>query len=219
MTDWKLRRAKRFLLARAFSACLVAGVMAASIPAEAAAPRQTRALSGALRSLTSSDRDLAAFYRARNYQPLWLQGTFISPDAERLLERVSTADLDGLRPDVYRPRQLLAAMEQAQRGSPKALARLEVLLSRTLVNYARDLHRPGDVGMTYVDKVLAPSPRPALATLRAAASAPQPLDAGLGMNPLYAELRQGYSQWRARWAGLPQVLIPSGPTLSVGAGG
>ncbi|MDP9413624.1 MAG: L,D-transpeptidase family protein [Pseudomonadota bacterium] len=219
MADWKMRRAKAFIIARAFSACIAAGLTVASVPAEAAAPRETRALSSALRSLASSDRDLAAFYRARNYRPLWLQGTFLSPDAERLLELVSTADLDGLRPDDYGPSRVVAAMEQAQRGSPKALARLEMLLSRTLVNYARDLHRPANVGMSYVDKVLAPSPRPALVTLRAAASAPQPLDAGLGMNPLYTELRQGYSHWRARWASLPQVGIPSGPALSVGARG
>ena len=219
MTEPKTKYGTSFA-ARALGACIAAGIGFAAVPAHAQPMSPAlRAVSSALRSASSSDREIAAFYKARGYRPLWIGETYISPDADRLLELISTAELDGLNPNTYRPERLLEALEQAERGSPKAVARAEMLLSRTLVNYARDLNRPADIGMTYVDRQLAPKPRPALETLRAAAAASAPLDGGLGLNPLYKELRQGFSTWRTRWGALPSVRVASGPALTMGAKG
>jgi hypothetical protein len=56
----------------------------------------------------------------------------------------------------YRPRALASAIEKARGGSPKALAKAEMLLSRTFANYVRDVRRPRDIGLIYVEQALAP---------------------------------------------------------------
>ena len=217
MTQTKI---KTSIAARALGACIAAGIGFAAVPASAQPMSPAlRSVNSALRSAAFGDRELAAFYKARAYRPLWIGETYITPDADRLLEMITTAELDGLNPTTYRPDRLLEALEQAERGSPRAVARAEIALSRTLVSYARDLHRPVDTGMTYVDKQLAPKPRTAAETLRAAAASPSPLDGGLGLNPIYKELRKGFTAWRTRWGSLPSVNVATGPSLTIGSKG
>ena len=224
MTDRKMLVRKPSWTALAFGAYLATAISAAALPAGPAAAQgaDTRAIASAIRSLSSSDREVAAFYRARNYQPIWTGGGFVSPEAERLLELIATADLDGVDPEHYRARRLVSALEQARNGSPRALARAEMMLSRAFVQYARDLRRPTNSGMTYVDKVLAPTSATPMTLLGEAArafAAGQPVESAMGLNPLYKELRDGYAAWRARWASLPEVRIPAGPALTIGSQG
>ena len=211
---------KPTLAAAALSACIAGALNLAAVPASAQS--DTRAFAAALRSAGSSDSEMGAFYRARNFQPLWIQGSFISPQAERLLELLTTADLDGIDPEHYRPRRLFAVLQDAERGSPRALARAEMALSRAFVQYARDLRRPTNTGMTYVDKALAPTVPTPMALLGRTAelfASGRSVDEAIGLNPLYTELREGYGKWRERWGNLPRFQIPAGPALTLGADG
>jgi murein L,D-transpeptidase YcbB/YkuD len=116
----------------------------------------------------------------------------LSPAADAFLEIVETAEHDGLDPDDYRPRSLASAIDRARDGSPKALAKAEMLLSRTFANYVRDVRRPRDIGMIYVDKSLAPKAQTTAQVLAAAASAAslqQYIGSAGWMHPIYSQLR------------------------------
>jgi L,D-transpeptidase YcbB len=180
-------------------------------------------LEAALSTAAGADRDLTAFYRARGHRPLWVRGGALIPEAERVAERIATADLDGLDPETYRASALMETLEAARGGSPAALARAEAALSRAYASYARDLRRSSDIGMIYIDKELKPSAPPSrravLDAAAAASSLERHLDRTLGVNPLYDRLRAGYAEWRVMWGDLPRVRIPSGPELKSGATG
>ncbi|PAX07886.1 L,D-transpeptidase family protein [Sphingomonas lenta] len=138
-------------------------------------------------------REIRAFYRARGNQPLWIRGGAIGPEAERLLDLIASAELDGLDPGDYRPRDLTRALERAEGGSPRALARAEMALSRSFAQLARDMRAPRDIGMHFADAELRPQAPTMRAMLEQAAAAPS-LAAhvdGMGwMNPVYAGLRR-----------------------------
>lgn len=162
-------------------------------PSGAYAQAASSDVSAALRSASGGDRDVRAFYAARNHRPLWVRGNALGPEADHVLELLETADADGLDPGDYRPRAVHSAIDKAQGGSPKALAKAEMLLSKSFSAYVRDIRRPRATGMVYVDRQLAPSAITPRAALDAAASAPSLnqylLDAGW-MNPTYGRLRR-----------------------------
>lgn len=155
---------------------------------------------GAALRTASGDRDVRAFYDARGHRPLWIRGGALGPEAEMLLDLLETADADGLDPGDYRPRAVHAAIDKAQNGSPKALAKAEMLLSRNFAAYVRDVRRPRATGMVYVDRQLAPSaitPRGALDSAAAAPSLGQYLLDSGWMNPTYGRLRRVLTAPRA----------------------
>jgi murein L,D-transpeptidase YcbB/YkuD len=186
-------------------------------------PAESPRVEKAIKSYSKSDRDLKAFYRSIGYRTLWLQGSTVGPDAYRLIELLATADLDGIDPGEYDPRKLAELIADARSGSPKELAKAEVRLSRAMVRYVRDLHRPArNIGMIYVDSEVEPEPPKPLAILHAAAAAPslrQYLETRGQVNPVYAGLREGLAEHRERWARLPAVKVPAGPALKAGASG
>jgi murein L,D-transpeptidase YcbB/YkuD len=178
---------------RLFRLSLAAAMSLAVLPTQAQAQWAMEPVQAALRSAAGSDRDLRAFYTGRGFRPLWVQGNMLAPAADRFLQIVETAEHDGLDPRDYRPRSLASAIDKAREGSPKALAKAEMLLSRTFANYVRDVRQPRDIGMIYVDKVLAPKPPTTLQLLQAAAAAPsidQHVDSGGWMHPVYSQLRE-----------------------------
>jgi hypothetical protein len=78
-------------------------------------------------------------------------------EAERALELLVTADLDGLDPAAYRPREVAKALDRGvESRNPKALARAEMMLSSSFAATCATSGRRGDCGMVYVDKGLAP---------------------------------------------------------------
>jgi murein L,D-transpeptidase YcbB/YkuD len=171
---------------------LAAAMSLAILPAAAHAQWASEPVQLELRSAARSDRDLRAFYAARDNRPLWVQGNMLLPAADRFLQIIETAEHDGLDPGDYRPRALASAIDRAREGSPKALARAETLLSRTFANYVRDVRRPRDIGMIYVDQTLAPKAQTTLQVLQAAAAAPsmdQYVDSAGWMHPVYGQLR------------------------------
>jgi murein L,D-transpeptidase YcbB/YkuD len=184
-----------------------------TVPAQAASPKLTDAspVQAAVRS--SSGGKLSAVYKARAYRPIWFRGSSPTAEANRLIDYLARADLDGLDPDDYGVRRLNEAIAKATEGNPKAIARADVLLSRALIEYVRDLRKPTNVGMTFVEKGLAPRKLEARAILQEMAASGS-LDRALQVHPIYLQLRSNYAALQERWGRLPQVTIPPGPTLS-----
>lgn len=176
----------------ALRSLLIAGIALAGAPA--AAQAVSPGLEAAVRSASRSDRDLRAFYAGRDNRPLWFDGAQRSPAADALWRLIGTAELDGLDPEDFDPRALSSAIERAEGGSPRSVARADVALSRAFWRYASASRRPRDVGTLYLDRELSPKPPTALALLNAAADAPSLAAHISGMrwlNPLYADLRRG----------------------------
>ncbi|HEX8401422.1 MAG TPA: L,D-transpeptidase family protein [Allosphingosinicella sp.] len=152
----------------------------------------------ALRKADGGDGEIRGFYAARGFQPLWIRGGTIGPEAERALDLLVTADRDGLNPDSYRPREVAKALDRAvESRSPKALAKAEMLLSRSFAAYLRDVRAPRQTGMVYVDKALAPTALTARGALEAAARTPSLqtwLDELGWMHPIYAQLREALAE-------------------------
>ena len=100
-------------------------------------------------------KSVSDFYKSRGKRPLWLsqQGR----QAALLIDLLESAQLDGLRPDKYRPDALRNAVSAAQSGNSKAVRRADMMLSEAFVDYVRDLRQPADVGTIYVDRELRPS--------------------------------------------------------------
>jgi murein L,D-transpeptidase YcbB/YkuD len=176
-----------FLAVIGLSAALTSGSVSAQYPDRAAPAAIIAAIEDA-----KAPREVEAFYRSRAYRPLWIQGGAIGPEAEKVVRLIETADLDGLDPDDYRPRALVAASDRAADGSPQALAKAEMLLSRRFAELARDMRRPRDMGIVYADAQLAPRTATMREMLEGVATAASPsayLDDIAWMNPIYGAIR------------------------------
>ena len=160
----------------------------AAVPGVLAPAPATAAVAAAPRAgVTVED-----FYRSRGNAPLWFTAT--SGDAaQELVQLLASASADKLSPKHYDPRGLARAVRDASRGDPGSVRKADMMLSRALVAYARDLQHDPHVGVIYVDPELRPAPQSPAALLAHAAQAPSLADyvAKMGwMNPVYAPLRQ-----------------------------
>jgi murein L,D-transpeptidase YcbB/YkuD len=212
-----LSTARRTLLLSFVSA----GLVLAPTPFDVASAQSGQAVERAIKSTTDS-RELRSFYKARGYRPLWIEDGHVLPAAGALVELIASVEADGLDPERYRPRRLVEALDSAQGGSSRALARAEALLSDTFVALVRDMRRPTDIGMVYVDKELAPAAPGASAALKAAAAAPslENYVQRLGwMHPIYAQLRRGLGDYHYSWGGGGGIDVPAGPPIKPGATG
>ena len=162
-----------------------------STPA-AAAPVQVP-LALAIRHLAATDRELAAFYGARGYRPLWVHGSAIGVEARSFLDLLATAHADGLDPNSYLRSGVAHAVAGASSGEPTAVARAEILLSKAFAQYVKDLRRPVDLDVVYGEPWLRGGAPNTLTILSRAAAAPS-LHAYLEnigwMHPVYAGLRR-----------------------------
>lgn len=203
--------------------CMAALLVASAAPAEAKREPRSPAyqVSAEIRSLAG--KDLKAFYKDRGYRPLWIQGTTLGPEADRLLNLISTAELDGLSPSDFELEDLGRTIKRARfEGEPEDLARAELRLSRTFAAYVRAVRRPPAAKITYLDKELEPEPLTTAGVLRAAALAPslaQYLNNEGWVSPFYAQLRDGLVEHRMRWGQLPYYEVPTGPLLKAGSKG
>ncbi|WP_420143512.1 L,D-transpeptidase family protein [Sphingobium sp.] len=154
------------------------------------------------------------FYAPRGYWPLWVEGRRIGPQADALLALIDQSDADGLNPRSYDPGDLQQLIDTADReGSPKALARADLALSRAFAELVADMRRPAKgVKIRYLDAELdtkAPGPAD---IMRAAALAPSLTDyiqtAGW-MSPIYMQLRGARAAYLRQWGGLPAVRVPT----------
>jgi L,D-transpeptidase YcbB len=211
-------------LAKATLGALMAAALSFAVlgtPAMAAEGPSARQVKSAVQS--TSDVGIRDFYKRRDYRPLWLDGNGrLRSEAGQLAVLIASSHVDGLNPEDFGLSQIRNAINGAQMGDARAAARAEMLLSRALVGYVRDLHRPSRAGMIYVDRELAPSQPDARAVLEKAASA-HSLSSHLAdipnLNPVYAELRESFANYMARWGDLPDVRISAGPVLRTGSSG
>jgi len=149
------------------------------------------------------DEDVAAFYRAREFQPVWVSGRTLRPEARILLRMTGN------------PPALTAAITAAETGDPQRLTRADLMLSQAYADYVRTHHRrPAANGMRYIDGGLAPEPHTAAAILTDAAEAPSlaaHLEAVERINPAFAGLSRGLTLYRAKWSRLPKITLPANP--------
>ena len=127
------------LRAYRFSFLLALSVMLASLfslakPADA----QVTAFKQAVAEAAARDKDIAAFYKANGYKSIWVGRT--GRDRNRraaLLKALSQASAHGLPAARYDATGLQAKMKAAK--GPRERGALEVEMSRTFLQYARDL--------------------------------------------------------------------------------
>jgi murein L,D-transpeptidase YcbB/YkuD len=142
--------------------------------------------------------EIAAFYAARDFRPLWASGRQLKPAARMLAARVKSPALD-------------AALAAAQAGDTAALVRADLMLSKAYVADAAEPARPpARRAMHYIDPGLAPAARTPRARLEAAAEAPS-LASALRRNPAYDGLVRGLELYRATWGRLPGIAVPAAP--------
>jgi murein L,D-transpeptidase YcbB/YkuD len=115
---------------------------------------------------------IAGFYAARGFWPLWAASGRIGPEANRLIADLETADLDGLDPSSYRVDELRAVIAKARSTDPKAIAEAELALSTAFARYVADVRKPRRVRIKYLDPELKPRPIAARTALRSAALQP-----------------------------------------------
>ena len=145
---------------------------------------------------------LERFYAERDFRPLWAAGGTIGRPADRLLDYLASADLDGLDPDDYKVAKLRETVAAARGGNAQAIARAELDLSAAFARYVRDLRRKPRVRMIWADGSLKPR-KPRVETVLRAAAFPASFSdyvAGMGwMSDHYVRLRD--LAGRARKAG------------------
>ena len=203
-----------------FCGAFLAVLMLSGMPASALAQATPDSVALAIRS--EAGGRLKSVYAARGYWPLWVRNGALSPAADRLIAYLETADVDGLDPRDYDVRDVRAAVDHAQGGSPEDLARAELALSQAFARYVRDVRRAPNAKIRYLDEELVPQKLSEAEALRGASLA---TDIGayvtqMGwMDPAYAGLRSALAERRARWDQLPLVDIPSGSALKGGMKG
>lgn len=142
-----------------------------------------------------AEADLRAFYAARGNRPLWItsEGS-LDASADALLNLVQSAHLDGVDPDAVNGWQLTRTIEEArEQGDPEALARAELVLSRSFAEYVQAMRKAPRTEMVYGEVGVQPRVPTLGEILTDAAKTPTIAGhlAGMGwMHPLYAPLRQ-----------------------------
>lgn len=111
---------------------LVSFALSTPVMAEVTAFKQ------ALASAASRDKDIAAFYKANDYKPIWTgRGGKDRSRRSALLKALNAADEHGLPVARYKPAELKAKMAAAKTAVERG--KLEVEISKTFLRYARDV--------------------------------------------------------------------------------
>ncbi|NNE89961.1 MAG: L,D-transpeptidase family protein, partial [Silicimonas sp.] len=103
-----------------------------SLPARA----QVTAFVQSVAEAAAQDREIAAFYKANGYKPIWT-GKRDKKRREAFLRAVSDASAHGLPASRYSPETLKTNLRKVR--SERDLGRLEVEMSRLFLRYARDI--------------------------------------------------------------------------------
>ncbi len=113
---------------------MVLGLLTHAAPATA----QVTAFKQAIAESASNDRDLAAFYKANDYKPLWIgSGGRFSNRRNALFRAIKSADDHGLPGSRYKGDELKALVKTAK--SPRDRGRLEVEFSRRFLDLATSM--------------------------------------------------------------------------------
>lgn len=120
------------LLGAIFAVALGGAVTATPVQAQVTAYKQ------AVAEAASRDEDIAAFYRARHFAPIWTgEGEEYRTRRAELLRALSTAQMHGLPEARYSVDGLLEMLQDARTPRDQGLA--EVALSDVFLRYARDI--------------------------------------------------------------------------------
>ncbi len=153
-----------------------------------------------------------AFYAGRGYAPLWVTNGLENKHARSIISRLKGADTAGLDPADYRTPDFRAAA-----GRPEALADAELILSQSVVTYARH----AQTGRVHYSRISADiayrlTPTEPSEVLANIASAANPGDALESYNPPH----EGFRALRAKLTELrsrqPKPINLGGPTLRLG---
>lgn len=166
-------------------------------------------LSNTLSGKSSVLDPLRRLYEARNFEPLWTGSKTADANAKLALEALSLADTEGLRAEDYHYTQLVATHPASDEQS----AALELLLTDSLLRYARDLGSgrvravevESDAGLPSVDFDYGS----ALAGAAANGTLPSFLAALAPKHPEYERLKKALARYRAiETAGGWPALLP-----------
>ena len=174
---------------RLLRALALAGAFALLLPigswTESDATARSATLPAALAPLDVGE-EIAAFYRDRDFQPLWIESGALRPEAARLIAMLAGTAADSAA--------LRGALVAARSGDPHRLTRADLLLSRAYVAFVQAHHQiPTGTTMRYIDDGLAPAAQSARILLDEAAAAlslARHLDAVDRINPVFDGLRQ-----------------------------
>ncbi|MDE2487652.1 MAG: L,D-transpeptidase family protein [Alphaproteobacteria bacterium] len=174
----------------------------APLPPAAGAVVRLDPFGEALRAqLAGADPALEAFYRARDYRPIWIQGWGVKRGAQTVVQAVADARADDLDPESYDASGLPEVLARAASGRSADLAAAEIALSAAASGYLSDLHAPKPgAQMIYVDPSVAPPRLDRISVLRilGASRSPSAAVADLErMNPYYQQLRASLAALRA----------------------
>jgi murein L,D-transpeptidase YcbB/YkuD len=174
--------------------------------------RKERAIRGP-QSAGARQRDaVAAFYEARAFQPLWIDGAGWSTAARGAMARLKVAAEDGL--------DLVATPLPAAVGAgAEAMAAADLALSLAVVNYGWQASG-GRVDPRAIAKLITEAPKVAepaaiLTEVSAATDADAALHAFNPPQPGYAALRAKLAELRRDRPAAPERIAP-GPTLKIG---
>ncbi|MEC3860205.1 L,D-transpeptidase family protein [Mesobacterium sp. TK19101] len=125
--------------ARGVSGMVAAAVLALALTVGAPpASAGVTAFKQAVAENAARDDDIAAFYRARNFEPLWTgEGAEYLLRRQALIEAVQAAPSHGLPTGRYDAPQILALMRGV--GNARDMGEVEVELSKIYLRFARDI--------------------------------------------------------------------------------
>jgi L,D-transpeptidase YcbB len=159
-------------------------------------------------------------YRARQFRPVWLEGSALSERGKAVVALLAKADEEGLDPAAYLPPGLSSFDQPLPVNDPAAMARLDIDLFAAAARYARDasggvfdpnkLSRYHDVKTASV---------PADAAVRVLAFSPYPAEYLKSLHPshpAYAALKAALAEQRAKQAPGAVNLIADGPVVKRG---
>ena len=143
--------------------------------------------------VSQTSGEIASFY-AYGPGPVWIDaGGVLNPGADQFVKLIQSAGDDGLDPAALHAQDLALAVAQAEQApSPDTLAKAEVMLSRTFVDYVAALRHESGAHMSYEASTLQPRFNGAYFVLLSAAQAPslaQYVRSMSWMHPLYGPLR------------------------------
>ncbi|HVT55343.1 MAG TPA: L,D-transpeptidase family protein [Xanthobacteraceae bacterium] len=161
-----------------------------------------------------SERDGAlAFYKERNYAPLWIENGKADARAASAVAYLKTVDSDGLDPAEY------ASPEIKADADADALADAELKLTDAALTFARHA-ATGRVSFTRISNDMYydlkfPQAGEVLAKLADSANTGETLAAYLPQHPAYKALKAKYAELRGKKDEVKLAPIPRGQTLKI----
>jgi L,D-transpeptidase YcbB len=180
----------------------LASVSVAAWPSPATSAPAQSSVSAELRDRAGGK--FKRFYANRQYAPVWFLSGNVSPATDALLDLLTAADLDGLKPSSYKITDLRETIDASRSGDPRAVAKAELRLSKTFARYVSDMRRASKPQLTYVDPLLKPKklvPESVLISATLARSLTDYIKTLGWMSPLYRQQRTLLA--RARETGSP----------------